>query len=66
LPALIDAALTAGAAGCALSGAGSTVLALCDGDPVPVLAAFGRAASAAGVPGRAARAEIDLEGARLL
>ena len=66
LPALIDAGLAAGAAGCALSGAGSTVLALCDGDPAPVLAAFARAADAANVSGRAARAEIDLAGARLV
>jgi homoserine kinase len=36
LPALIDAAMSAGARGAALSGAGPSVVALTDGDPAPV------------------------------
>src|SRR5207302_5794411 len=40
LPRLIEAALDAGAAGAALSGAGSTVVALCEGDPAPVAQAM--------------------------
>jgi len=61
LPKLINAALEAGASGAALSGAGSTVIALCDGDPAPVAEAMARV----GEPGRAATAQIDLEGAQL-
>ncbi|HVA25812.1 MAG TPA: homoserine kinase [Chloroflexota bacterium] len=66
LPKLIEAALEAGAAGCAMSGAGSTVIAFCEGDTKDVAAAFGRAASAAHLNGRSAMAEIDTRGARLV
>jgi homoserine kinase len=65
LPKLIQAALEAGAAGCAMSGAGSTVIAFCDGDTEAVGAAFERAAQAAGLTGRSAAAEIAVEGAQL-
>lgn len=66
MPNLISAALEAGAAGCALSGAGSTVIAFCAANPGPVLEALEQAAQAARLPGRSARAEIDVAGARLL
>ena len=66
LPRLIQAALDAGAAGCAMSGAGSTVIALCDSQPGAVRAALERAASDLGVGGRGATADIDLEGARIV
>jgi len=59
---LIAAALEAGAAGAALSGAGSTVIALCDGDPAQVVAAMERV----GLPGRGTSVEIDTEGARII
>jgi homoserine kinase len=59
LPRLIEAALDAGAAGAAMSGAGSTIIALCSGDPAPVAAALENA----GVPGRSAIARIDTKGA---
>jgi homoserine kinase len=61
LPKLIDAALDAGAAGAALSGAGSTVIAFVDGDPAPVAQAM----AAAGVSGKPLTAEIDPDGARV-
>jgi homoserine kinase len=66
LPRLIATALDAGAAGCALSGAGSTVLAFCEGDTAAVCSAFEHTAHAAGVPGHSATAAIDSGGARLL
>ena len=62
LPRLIEAALAAGAAGAALSGAGSTVVALCEGDPAPAAAAM----AAVGVAGRPLTALVEMEGAHLL
>ncbi|HZP25934.1 MAG TPA: homoserine kinase [Dehalococcoidia bacterium] len=59
LPRLISAALEAGAAGAALSGAGSTVVALCEADPSPVAEAM----AALGVPGRATVTSVDVAGA---
>jgi len=66
LPRLIEAALRAGAAGAAMSGAGSTVIAFCEADPAPVAHRLEQAAVALGVAGRGATAQIDLQGARLL
>ncbi|HEU0169352.1 MAG TPA: homoserine kinase [Chloroflexota bacterium] len=66
LPALIEAALSAGAAGAALSGAGSTVIALCEGDPAPVVAALATSAASLGVSGRPVTARIDQSGAAVL
>ncbi len=66
LPRLLEAALQAGAAGAALSGAGSTVIALCEGDPAAVVAGLERAAGELDVPGQGRVAEIDLEGAKLI
>lgn len=65
LPHLIKAALDAGAAGAAMSGAGSAVIALCDSDPTPIVAALEQAAGAAGLTGRGLSAEIDLQGGRV-
>jgi homoserine kinase len=64
LPALIKAALDAGAAGAALSGAGSTVIALCEADAGRVAAAMSTAAAALGVHGQARTAQVDLAGAQ--
>lgn len=60
---LIDAAYRHGAAGVALSGAGPSILAICDS----AAAAHGveKALNAAGVPGMAARVRFDDRGARL-
>ncbi|MBV8083948.1 MAG: homoserine kinase [Chloroflexi bacterium] len=66
LPALIDAALAAGASGAALSGAGSTVIALCDGEASGVASALGTAAEGLGVHGRSATAHVDHSGAAVL
>jgi homoserine kinase len=63
---LIEAALQAGAAGAALSGAGSTVIALCEGDPAPVVHGLERAAHGLGVSGQGRAAEIDPHGAELI
>jgi homoserine kinase len=65
LPKLLEAALEAGAAGAAMSGAGSTVVALCDHDPSPITSALERAAAAEGLGGRGVTAEIDVDGAYL-
>jgi homoserine kinase len=65
LPKLLEAALEAGAAGAAMSGAGSTVVALCDHDPAPITSALERAAAAEGLGGRGVTAEIDVDGAYL-
>jgi homoserine kinase len=59
MPKLIAAALETGAAGAAMSGAGSTIIALCEHDPAPVAEAMARV----GVPGRGAVASVELEGA---
>jgi homoserine kinase len=63
LPALVDAALAAGAAGAALSGAGSTVIALCAGDPAPIAEAMSAEAARLRLAGRAATASIHMAGA---
>jgi homoserine kinase len=61
---LIDVAYERGAAGAALSGAGPTVLAICDS---PAAAhAVEKAWNGAGVPGMATRLRFDTAGARLV
>ncbi len=61
---LIELAYERGAAGACLSGAGPTVLAICDS---PVSAhAVEKAWNAAGVPGMATRLRFDTAGARLI
>ncbi len=61
---LIDEAYARGAAGACLSGAGPTVLAICDS---PASAhAVEKAWNAAGVPGMATRLRFDTAGARLI
>jgi hypothetical protein len=61
---LIDLAYARGAAGACLSGAGPTVLAVCDS---PVSAhAVEKAWNAAGAPGMATRLRFDTTGARLI
>jgi homoserine kinase len=60
---LLDAALAAGAHGAALSGAGSSLLALCDAATVPaVVAAMTRRAADLGVPGEVVPLDIDRRG----
>jgi len=60
---LIDSAYEHGAAGAALSGAGPSVLAICDS---PISAhSVEKAWGAAGVPGMATRLRFDTDGARL-
>ena len=60
---LIDVAYERGAAGAALSGAGPSVLAICDS---PIFAhSVEKAWNAAGVPGMATRLRFDVAGARL-
>jgi homoserine kinase len=60
---LIESAYEHGAAGAALSGAGPSVLAICDS---PITAhSVEKAWNAAGVPGMAARLRFDTGGARL-
>ncbi len=68
LPALIDAAMKAGAKGAALSGAGSSVIALCDSPEAATAAAAAmeKAAVAAGVAGRASVVQPTSAGARIL
>jgi len=66
LPALLDEARAAGAAGAALSGAGTTVCALCAPETAPaVVRALSQAASARGVPGRSEVVEVGVPGARV-
>jgi homoserine kinase len=61
---LIELAYERGAAGACLSGAGPTVLAICDS---PAGAhAVEKAWNAAGLPGMAARLRFDTAGAKLL
>jgi homoserine kinase len=61
---LIELAYERGAAGACLSGAGPTVLAICDS---PAAAhAVEKAWNAAGLPGMATRLRFDTAGARLL
>ena len=66
MPAFFAAALDAGAVGAFLSGAGSTLLALVEGPPLPVVAAFEATAQRQGVAGRALIAAISTEGAQVL
>lgn len=61
---LIDLAYERGAAGACLSGAGPTVLAICDS--TPSAHAVEKAWNAAGVPGMATRLRFDTAGARLI
>jgi len=61
LPALIDAAVKAGARGAAMSGAGPSVVALTDGDTESVAAAM----SACGVPGSTIVSRVRNWGARV-
>ena len=67
LPSLLAAARAAGAAGAALSGAGTTVLALCDpGRAHDVARAMRDAAEAHGVAGRQEVVEVGVPGARVV
>jgi homoserine kinase len=67
LPSLIAAARAAGAAGAALSGAGTTVLALCTaGRAHDVASAMREAARALGVAGRAEVMEVAVPGAKVV
>jgi homoserine kinase len=61
---LIELAYERGAAGACLSGAGPTVLAICDS--TPSAHAVEKAWNAAGVPGIATRLRFDTSGARLV
>jgi len=61
LPRLIQTALDAGALGAALSGAGSTVIALCEREPEPIA----RAMASLAVPGESRVANIDMTGAQV-
>ena len=66
LPALLADARAAGAAGAALSGAGTTVCALCAPETAPaVVRALSQAASTRGVPGRSEVVEVGVPGARV-
>ena len=62
------AALEAGALGAALSGAGSTVIALCDGEDVAatVAQALAAIATSVGLPGRASIVRPTAAGARVV
>jgi homoserine kinase len=64
---LLDAACAAGAHGAALSGAGSTLLALCDTATAPAVeAAMERRAAELGVPGETVPLAIDRRGLVLI
>ncbi len=66
LPELLGAARTAGAYGAALSGAGTTVLALCPPDQAKAVAArLAEVAAARGVVGRSDVVEVGVPGARV-
>jgi homoserine kinase len=65
LPALIDAAVSGGARGAAMSGAGPSVVALTDGDPQPVAAAMTAAAGENGIGGEAIVSRVRNWGARV-
>jgi homoserine kinase len=66
LPALLAEARAAGAAGAALSGAGTTVCALCASETAPaVVRALSQAAAAQGLPGRTEIVEVAVPGARV-
>ncbi len=66
MPALLNAALEAGARGAFLSGAGSTLLALADGATAPLEAAFRETAARLGTPGRTLTSAVGGRGAELL
>jgi homoserine kinase len=68
LPALLAAAREAGALGAALSGAGSTVLALCDqdGSAAAVAGAFSRTSERLNLPGTARTIGVSSAGARVI
>jgi homoserine kinase len=63
MPRLFEAALRAGALGVWLSGAGSALMALVQGDAGAVMSAFNQAAQANGVAGRAIEVNLVDEGA---
>jgi homoserine kinase len=66
LPALLAEARAAGAAGAALSGAGTTVCALCAPEMAPaVVRALSQAAASRGVQGRSEVVEVAVPGARV-
>lgn len=66
IPVLFHAALEAGALGAYLSGAGSTIIALVDGDPWPVARAMAAAAARDGVPGQPMVSAIREAGATIM
>lgn len=66
MPRLFEAALSAGALGAWLSGAGSALMALAQGDTAPVAAAFEKAARANGVAGHAIAVDLATAGATIL
>jgi len=66
MPRLFEAALDAGALGVWLSGAGSALMALVDGEPGPVIEAFNHAARANGVAGHAIAVDLATSGAAIL
>jgi homoserine kinase len=65
LPELIAAAVEGGARGAALSGAGPSVVALTDGDPLPVAEALSAAALRCGVAGETISSRVRNWGARV-
>jgi homoserine kinase len=65
LPAIVDAAVEAGARGAAMSGAGPSVVALADGDTAAISAAMAAAASRHGVGGEAIVSRVRNWGARV-
>ena len=66
MPALIAAALDAGACGACLSGGGSAILALATGHFEAIAAALEARAAATGLTGRALILPIDIHGARIV
>ena len=66
MPAIIDAALQAGAAGAALSGSGPSILALCAGPTARVAEAMHAAAARAGLTARARELAIVPAGATVV
>lgn len=66
MPSLFTAALEAGALGAWLSGAGSALMALVQGEPDPVIEAFDQAARANGVAGHAVAVDLAKIGAEIV
>jgi homoserine kinase len=66
MPAIIGAALDAGAAGAALSGSGPSILALCAGPTAPVAAAMAAAAHTEGLSARVRELQIAAAGAAVV